>query len=118
MPLPGATVVIKGTTNGTTTNFDGEFSLKCQKIDILIFNFVGYSSQELIAQKTININLILDNSLENIVITGGIQRRNCSTFQNSTNQGEKRWIGANLFTRFNNIFRKDNKNPKYRFNKE
>ncbi|PHS10077.1 MAG: hypothetical protein COA88_03370 [Kordia sp.] len=41
MPLPGATVLIKGTTNGTSTDFDGIFSLDCKTGDILVVSYVG-----------------------------------------------------------------------------
>lgn len=46
-PLPGVNVIIKGTQNGTTTGFDGEFALKnVSPESILIFSFLGYTTQE------------------------------------------------------------------------
>ena len=119
MPLPGTTVLIKGTTNGTTADFDGKFSLECKETDTLVFSYVGYFTQESLAKKTLSINLNIDNSLEDVVVVaGGIQRKDCSTplVKKITNLSNKRWIGGNLFTRFTNLFRKNNKNPKYRFN--
>ncbi len=45
-PLPGANVIEKGTTNGTTTNFDGEFTIKTQSASgELVITFVGYTSK-------------------------------------------------------------------------
>ncbi len=45
-PLPGASLLIKGTTTGTQTDFDGKYTLECQVGDIIIVNYVGYSSWE------------------------------------------------------------------------
>ena len=42
-PLPGASVVIKGTTTGTTTDFDGKFSIDISQGDVLIVSYVGLS---------------------------------------------------------------------------
>jgi hypothetical protein len=45
-PLPGATIQIKGTDTGVTTDFDGNFSVEANQKDILIISFIGYASQE------------------------------------------------------------------------
>src|SRR5690554_3515977 len=46
-PLPGATVILKGTTTGSVTNVDGTYSLTVPNLqDTLIFSFVGYNNQE------------------------------------------------------------------------
>ncbi|NQY28732.1 MAG: carboxypeptidase-like regulatory domain-containing protein, partial [Flavobacteriaceae bacterium] len=78
MPLPGATVVIKGTTTGTSTDFDGLYSINAKKGDILVFSYVGYSEKEIVVQKSnkTTVKLDLDNSLEEVVITAmGIKRK-------------------------------------------
>ena len=41
-PLPGVSVVVKGTTTGTTTDFDGKFLLQVNNGDVLVFSFVGW----------------------------------------------------------------------------
>ena len=41
-PLPGATVLVKGTNNGTTTDFDGNYTIQAAGEDILVFSFIGY----------------------------------------------------------------------------
>jgi len=77
MPLPGATVVIKGTTTGTSTDFDGKYSISANTGDVLTFSYVGYAEQNVsvTAANTININLLLDDSLEEVVITAfGIKK--------------------------------------------
>ena len=42
----GASVVVKGTSNGTVTDFDGNFSLKCQPGATLVFTYIGFNPQE------------------------------------------------------------------------
>jgi len=78
MPLPGATVVIKGTTTGASTDFDGLYSIKANVGDILVFSYVGYSEQEntVGVSITIDVSMALDNSLECVVVTAlGIKRK-------------------------------------------
>ncbi len=79
-PLPGVTVVIKGTTNGTVTDFDGNYSLSnIAENTTLIFSFVGMRSQEIIVgnETTINIAMQVDAiGIEEIVAIGyGTQTR-------------------------------------------
>ena len=45
-PMIGVNVLVKGTTNGTITDFDGNFLLNANKGDIIIISFIGYRSQE------------------------------------------------------------------------
>ncbi len=73
-PLPGATVAIKGTSSGTTTDFDGNYTLNDVPPDaILVYSFVGYETQEVAVdgRSEININLATDASeLEEVVLIG------------------------------------------------
>ena len=71
-PLPGATVVVKGTATGTTADFDGNYSISASAGDVLVFSYVGYTAQEITVgnQSTINVVLELGNVLEEVVITG------------------------------------------------
>ncbi len=76
-PLPGANIIVKGTKNGTTTDFDGKFSLKVTEgSGIIEVSFVGYNSKDLnytvASGETKNlgtITLISNNALDEIVIT-------------------------------------------------
>ena len=52
-PIIGASVVVKGTTNGTVTDLDGKFTIQASKSSVLIISFIGYTPQEF----TINGNL-------------------------------------------------------------
>ncbi|SEB77309.1 TonB-linked outer membrane protein, SusC/RagA family [Tenacibaculum sp. MAR_2009_124] len=72
-PLPGATVLKKGTTNGTETDFDGNYSLKAKAGDILVFSFVGMKTVERKVGTSNNINIVLENDsslLEEVVVVG------------------------------------------------
>ena len=75
----GASVVVKGTTNGTITDFDGAFTLSnVKKGEILEISFVGYKSQEIVWNgKPLNIVLVEDNAmLEEVVVVGfGSQKK-------------------------------------------
>ncbi len=78
LPLPGTTVLVKGTTNGTSTDFDGKYTINTNEGAVLVFSFVGYTTQEVTvgAANTINITLAEDaQSLEEVVVTAqGIKR--------------------------------------------
>ncbi|WP_224489039.1 SusC/RagA family TonB-linked outer membrane protein [Robertkochia flava] len=75
LPLPGASVFVKGTTTGTQTDFDGNYSITAAAGDILVFSFVGMRTVEVnITEQTppeLNITLNLDSqSLEEVVVVG------------------------------------------------
>ena len=72
-PLPGATILEKGTSNGTTTDIDGRYNLECSDDATLIISFVGYQSTEVSVsgRSSIDISLSLDvSSLEEVVVVG------------------------------------------------
>jgi len=69
LPLFGATVVISGTSTGTTTDFDGNYKINTNTGDVLSFSYVGYQSQNITVgtSNTVNATLQLDNTLEEVV---------------------------------------------------
>ncbi len=72
-PVPGANVIIKGTTIGTVTDFDGIYSIEVNNGDTLVFSFVGYLTQEInyTGQSTIDILLQEDAALlDEVIIIG------------------------------------------------
>ncbi len=72
-PLPGANVIVKGTQNGATTDFDGKYTLNNVASDaILVFSYVGYSTQEIAVggRTTIDVALATDNALDEVVVIG------------------------------------------------
>ena len=77
MPLPGVSVLVKGTNSGTKTDFDGKYSIKATASQVLVFSFVGMKMQEAKANSaSVNVKLQDDSqSLEEVVVTSqGIQR--------------------------------------------
>src|SRR5690554_4612026 len=79
-PLPGASIVVKGTSVGTTTDANGEFSIAVEDANTtLVFSFIGYESQEIAVggRSRIDISLTPDiQSLEEVVVVGyGTQRK-------------------------------------------
>ena len=76
-PVIGATVMEKGTSNGTVTDFDGNFTLKVNAGATLVISYIGYANQELPAAPGMNITLSEDaNELAEVVVTGyQVQRK-------------------------------------------
>lgn len=71
MPLPGATVVIKGTSSATTADFDGNYSIAAKNGDVLVISFVGYSAAEVTVDgATANASLSASNDLDEVVVVG------------------------------------------------
>ncbi|MBJ2173613.1 TonB-dependent receptor [Aureibaculum sp. A20] len=71
-PIPGATVQIKGTLTGTTSDFDGLYSIEAKTGDVLIFSFIGMENQNVTVTKA-KLNVILvpqAESLEEVVVIG------------------------------------------------
>ncbi|MEX0288224.1 MAG: SusC/RagA family TonB-linked outer membrane protein [Flavobacteriaceae bacterium] len=73
-PLPGASVVVKGTTNGTQTDFDGNYTIS--NVDsnaTLVFSYIGYATQEIAVNGQSTINVVLQEdaqALDEVVIIG------------------------------------------------
>ena len=72
-PVIGANVMVKGTTNGTITDFDGNFSLSAKAGDVLQVSFMGYKSQEIKVTNAgpIRVTLVPDNvQLQEVIAIG------------------------------------------------
>jgi TonB-linked SusC/RagA family outer membrane protein len=73
-PLPGASVVVKGTTNGTQADFDGLYTLSAVGADaILVFSYIGYKKQEVSVNGQTDINVTLKEdaqALEEVIVVG------------------------------------------------
>ena len=79
LTIPGATILIKGTTNATSSDFDGAFTIKVPEDGILIVSYVGYKTQQLPVggNSTINVTLQTDSqNLNEVVVVGyGTQKK-------------------------------------------
>ncbi len=71
-PLPGVNVLVKGTTTGSVTDFDGNFQINAVKGDVLVFSFVGYKSKEVAVTGTkVDVTLTEDAAqLDEVVVVG------------------------------------------------
>ncbi|WP_298370432.1 von Willebrand factor type A domain-containing protein [uncultured Lutibacter sp.] len=78
-PIPGVSVLIKGTSNGAITDFDGKYSISASEGDKLIYSFIGFISKEIKVGTSTIINVILKEDstcLEEVVLIGyGTQRK-------------------------------------------
>lgn len=83
MPVIGANVMVKGTTNGTITDMDGKFSLEVEEGATLQISYIGYANQEIKVgnQKTLSIALKEDaEALDELVVVGyGVQNKQAIT---------------------------------------
>ncbi len=69
-PIPGATVVVKGTSTATSADFDGNYSINASNGDTLIFSFVGFKSVEIsVSSATANVSLESSTQLDEVVVT-------------------------------------------------
>ena len=71
-PIPGVSILIKGTKTGTQTDVQGRFSLNATSKDVLVFSFIGFNSQEVSATATSSLRVVLQeaqNSLNEVVVT-------------------------------------------------
>ena len=77
LPLPGATIIIQGTSTGVTTDFDGNYSIDASQGQTLEISFVGYETSFVTvgSESTINVSLALGTQLDEVIVTSlGITR--------------------------------------------
>ncbi|WP_235893385.1 SusC/RagA family TonB-linked outer membrane protein [Litoribacter populi] len=77
-PLPGVTIVVEGTTRGTVTDIDGNYSIEAEEGEVLVFSFVGFTAQRRVVgtSDVIDVNMEQDETaLDEVVVIGyGTQR--------------------------------------------
>ncbi len=77
-PLPGVSIVLKGTAIGTTTGGDGTFSINAQPTNTLTFSFIGYVNQDIVVGNRTSMNVVMkpgEQTLSEVVVTAlGIRR--------------------------------------------
>ena len=70
-PLPGVSIVVKGTSTGTTSDFEGNYSINANNGDVLVFSYVGYDPQEVTVNgNTVNVTLQAGVALDEIILVG------------------------------------------------
>lgn len=91
-PLIGVSVVIKGSTVGTITDFDGNYTLKVNNGDFLVFSYIGYMNKEVpvTGASELNVAMETDNvGLDEVVVVGyGVQKKKLNTGANLNMKGE------------------------------
>lgn len=81
MPIPGVSVVVKGTTSGTITGGDGTFSMQAADGDVLVFTYIGYTPEEITVKGSTPINISLSPDmvgLSEVVVVGYGQQKKAS----------------------------------------
>ncbi|MDY7396755.1 SusC/RagA family TonB-linked outer membrane protein [Aureibaculum sp. 2210JD6-5] len=103
LPLPGVTVIEKGTTNGVASDFNGNYTIKVSSADaILVFSYIGYTTQEVKVENRseINIQLIQSaNQLDEVIITGYQEikaNETTAAYKNVTNEQLDRKTRTNI----------------------
>src|SRR5690554_133966 len=78
LPLPGVNIIVKGTTNGTQTDFDGNYSITASTGDVLSYSFVGYTKKEMTVGASSNMSFSMApdvTAIDEVVITAlGIKK--------------------------------------------
>ncbi|GAA3754271.1 TonB-dependent receptor [Flavobacterium ginsengiterrae] len=72
-PIPGANVNLKGTKSGTSTSFDGNYSISVPSNSVLVFSFIGFKNKEVAVNGQTKINVLLEedtNTLKEVVVIG------------------------------------------------
>ena len=72
-PMPGVSILLKGTNKGTVTELDGSFSIEASPGQILLFSFIGYERKEVQVESNFNLEVVLveeENSLDEFVVVG------------------------------------------------
>ena len=93
-PIPGANVIVKGTTTGTVTNGDGEFTFSVTSLEVTLqVSFIGYTTQEIPLQGRSSVNVALEpetTQLDEIIAVGyGQAKRSDYTGSIATISGQE-----------------------------
>ncbi len=92
LPLPGVNVIVKNTSNGTQTDFDGNYTIKANRGAVLSFSYVGFTTKENVVgdSSTVNVQLAPSASeLEEVVVVAyGVERRSSVTSAIATVKAE------------------------------
>ncbi|WP_370104358.1 SusC/RagA family TonB-linked outer membrane protein [Winogradskyella sp.] len=96
MPLPGVNVLVKGTSRGTSTDFDGKYTIEVNQGETIVISYVGYKSQEIVFNGQSTVDVVLEEDaaqLDEVVLIG----YGSTTKQDATGAVEK--VGDEEFNR-------------------
>ncbi|MGV8828060.1 MAG: SusC/RagA family TonB-linked outer membrane protein [Breznakibacter sp.] len=83
LPIPGVNVIVKGTTRGTITDYNGGFNIEVLDAETLVFSFIGYIAQEVPVSGKTAINIVLKedvSDLDEVLVVGyGVQKKKLNT---------------------------------------
>ena len=88
LPLPGVNVVIKGTSNGVSTDFDGKFSLKANLGDQLVFSYIGFNESSVIVTRKQSLSIAMEENSSNLdeVVVMGYGKVKKQSFKTASSQ--------------------------------
>ena len=91
LPIPGVNIILKGTSRGAQTNFDGKYSINANTGQVLIYSYVGSATQEIIvgSRNTIDVTLQVGESLDEVILVGFGQRAEDKILQSVSVVSEK-----------------------------
>lgn len=79
LPLPGVNILVEGTSIGTQSDFDGNYTIRAKKGDIIVFSYIGFQSEKITVSDAKTVNLVMKEStstLEEVVVIGyGVQKK-------------------------------------------
>ena len=97
VPLPGATVLEKGTSNGAVTDLEGKFALTVADDAVLRFSFMGYKTQEVSVKGHTFLDIVLEEDaveLDKVVVTAlGIEKKEHSLSYQGNGTGDELFVG-------------------------
>ncbi|HEY3370102.1 MAG TPA: SusC/RagA family TonB-linked outer membrane protein [Prolixibacteraceae bacterium] len=97
--MPGVSIAVKGTTNGTISNEDGNFTLSVKKGDVIQFSYIGYAGQEVVVsgQKSLTVALVSENEqLEEVVVVAYGTRKKTDLTGSVSSVTEKEFQKGNI----------------------
>jgi TonB-linked SusC/RagA family outer membrane protein len=109
--MAGVNVIVKGTTTGTTTDVDGNYSIEAEENDVLVFSFIGYASVEMVVSNQTVINITMKDDAttlkEVVVMSTGFQdvpaERATGSFVGVNNEEFNRRVSPDVLSRLQGI---------------
>ncbi len=97
LPLPGVNIIVRGTTKGTQTDFDGNYSILINAGEILVFSYVGFATQEVVPRTDLlNIEMGAAEQLSQVVVTGYSASREMRALSHSVTSSEIQQVLAGV----------------------